>query len=250
VNLSTICSEIDDFLQIGNVTDYPNALNGLQLENRGTVTKLGAAVDASRATIEMAIEQGVDLLLVHHGIFWGGLTRILGPHYQKLQHAISSDLAIYSAHLPLDIHPEIGNNALLARALDLPNPEPFFFKMGRHLGLASNIVLERDALVSRLESVLGAKIWICGAGPQTTRRIGLVTGGAGSEVETAVYEGVDTFITGEGPHHTFALAEELGINLIYAGHYATETFGIRALAEKLGRAHDLPWCFLDHPSGL
>jgi putative NIF3 family GTP cyclohydrolase 1 type 2 len=122
--------------------------------------------------------------------------------------------------------------------------------MGRHLGLVSNIVLERDALVSRLESALGAKIWMCGAGPQTTRRIGVVTGGAGSEVETAAYEGVDTFITGEGPHHTFSLAEELGINLIYAGHYATETFGIRALAEKLGREHDLPWCFLDHPSGL
>jgi dinuclear metal center YbgI/SA1388 family protein len=249
-NLATICSEIDDLLQIGEISDYPNALNGLQLENNGCVTNLGAAVDASLATIEMAIAQGVDLLLVHHGIFWGGLNCVVGTYYKKLQRAISSNLAIYSAHLPLDMHPEIGNNVLLLRALDLTNPEPFFFKMNSHLGVASNVVIDCDELVNRLESVLKSEIWICRGGPQKTRRIGIVTGGAGAEIETAAREGVDTFITGEGPHHTFALAEELQINLIYGGHYATETFGVRALAERLAAKYHLPWCFVDHPSGL
>jgi dinuclear metal center YbgI/SA1388 family protein len=249
-NLSTICSEIDDFLRIGEIFDYPNALNGLQIENSGCVTNLGAAVDASLATIDMAIAHGVDLLLVHHGIFWGGLNRIVGPYYKKLQRAIASNLAIYSVHLPLDMHAEIGNNALLLRALDLPNPEPFFFKLNNHLGLASNVVLDRDELVNRLESVLKSEVWICRGGPQKTRRIGIVTGGAGAELETAAREGVDTFVTGEGPHHTFALAEELQINLIYGGHYATETFGIQALAERFATQYHLPWCFLDHASGL
>jgi len=250
LNLSTIHSGLDAYLNIGEIRDYPNALNGLQLENDGRVTRLGAAVDASLATIELAIAQQVDLLLVHHGLFWGGVTPVVGRHFQKLKRAISGNLAIYSAHLPLDIHPEIGNNMLLAQTLQLPDPEPFFFQMGRNLGIASKVAMERDQLVARLESGLGGKIWICAAGPQKTRRIGIITGGAGSKLEKAADEGIDTFITGEGPHYTFALAEELRVNLIYAGHYATETFGVCALAEMFSVKYDLPWCFLDHPSRL
>jgi dinuclear metal center YbgI/SA1388 family protein len=248
--LNSICSFLDEFLQIGKVEDYPNALNGLHLENDGRVTRIGAAVDASEAVIEMAVRLQIDLLLVHHGLFWGGLTRLAGPQFRKLKRAISANLAIYSAHLPLDLHPEIGNNILLARALKLGEPEPFFFHKGKHLGIAISTRIDRAELIDRLKEVLRRELWVCSAGPSEVRRVGVLTGGGGAQIEKAGAEGIDTFITGEGPHHTFSLAEELRINLIYGGHYATETFGVRALADRVACQFGVPWSFLDHPSGL
>jgi len=248
--LHTICSFLDEFLKIEDVEDYPNALNGLHLQNDGCVTRIGAAVDSSEAVIEMAIGREVDLLLVHHGLFWGGLTRLAGPQFRKLKRAISANLAIYSAHLPLDLHPEVGNNILLARAMRLGEPEPFFFRNGQNLGVAISTQIDRAELIDRLTDVLGREIWVCPSGPAEVRRIGILTGGGGGQVEKAGAEGIDTFVTGEGPHHTFSLAEELGMNLIYGGHYATETFGVRALAERVASQFGLTWSFLDHPSGL
>ena len=250
VALQAIRQFLDEYVQIGGIEDLVNALNGLQLENGGQVSRIGAAVDASETTIQMAADEKVDLLLVHHGLFWGGLRPMTGSYYRKIAKAISGDMAIYSAHLPLDLHPEIGNNVLLARSLQLPDPEPFFFYKGRQIGFATRVSLDRQEIVQRLRKILGSDIWTCLSGPETVKRIGIVTGGAGAELEQAVKEGVDTFITGEGPHHTFALAEELRINLIYGGHYATETFGVRALAEMVAKKFELSWKFLDHPSGL
>jgi dinuclear metal center YbgI/SA1388 family protein len=248
--LGSICGFLDEFLRIGEVEDYPNALNGLQLENNGVVTRIGAAVDASESIIDMAVREQVDLLIVHHGLFWGGLAGITGPHYRKLKQAITSNLAIYSVHLPLDMHPEVGNNILLARALDLGEPEPFLLHKGQTLGYAISTNVDRAELAVRLKRVLGRELWICPGGPERISRVAVVTGAAGSELAKVAAQGVDTFVTGEGPHHTFSLAEELRMNLIYGGHYATETFGVRALAERLGSKFDLPWIFLDHPSGL
>jgi dinuclear metal center YbgI/SA1388 family protein len=250
VGLQSIVSFVDELLEVAQIEDYPLALNGLQLENRGVISKIGAAVDASSATIELAIGENVDLLVVHHGLFWGGLAPITGPAYRRLARAVEANLAIYSAHLPLDFHPEIGNNFLLAQALALLPVSPFWFVKGRPQGCVSLASLERDDLVLRVERVLGRKIWCCPAGPPQTQRIGIVTGGAGAHIAEVAAEGIDTFLTGEGPHHTFALAEELGINLLYGGHYATETFGIRALAARLSERFGLPWTFLDHPSQL
>lgn len=248
--LDSICRFVDGFLRIKDVEDYPNALNGLQLENDGRVTRIGAAVDASETVIEMAVGQHVDLLLVHHGLFWGGLTRLAGPQFRKIKRAISANLSIYSAHLPLDLHPQVGNNVLLAHRLELGQPEPFLMLKSQNLGYAISAQIDRDELLRRLKTVLGGKLWVCAGGPQQIRRLGIVTGGAGNELAKAAAEGVDTFVTGEGPHHTFALAEELGINLIYGGHYATETFGVRALGELISAKFGIPWTFLDHPSGL
>jgi dinuclear metal center YbgI/SA1388 family protein len=250
VALQAIREFLDEYLQIDGIEDSANALNGLQLENGGQVNRIGAAVDASETTVQMAADEKVDLLLVHHGLFWGGLRPMTGSYYRKLAKAISANMAIYSAHLPLDLHPEIGNNVLLARSLQLPDPEPFFFYKGRQIGFATRVSLDRQEIVQRLRKILGSDIWTCLSGPETVKRIGIVTGGAGADLEQAVKEGVDTFITGEGPHHTFALAEELRINLIYGGHYATETFGVRALAEMVAKKFELSWKFLDHPSGL
>ena len=164
-------------LKIREVEDYPNALNGLHLENDGRVTRIGAAVDASEATIEMAIDGQVDLLIVHHGLFWGGLNRLVGAQFHKIKRAVSANLAIYSAHLPLDLHPEVGNNILLAQALELGRPEPFFLHKGRNLGFAVSTKIDRAELIGRLKGVLGRELWVCVAGPAEVRRVGIVTGG-------------------------------------------------------------------------
>jgi dinuclear metal center YbgI/SA1388 family protein len=249
IPLTRIVTHLDDYLGTSRVIDYPNAHNGLQLENGGTVRRIVAAVDACEAVIRRAAGGRATLLLVHHGLFWetGPLTR---HRYRKLKIAFENDLAIYSAHLPLDIHPAVGNAAQLGRALGLTKCKPFLIWKEQPLGVRAIAQMTREELARRLARVLGAKPHICAGGPARARDIGIVTGGAGSEVAQAHAEGVDTFITGEGPHWSYTLAEELGINLFYAGHYATETFGVKALAARLSARFKLPWEFIDHPTGL
>ena len=163
---------------------------------------------------------------------------------------LESGLAIYSAHLPLDLHPEFGNNALLAQALGLSNPEPFLDLKGTTVGLKSRLNITRDQLVQRLEAAVGGRVIVCPGGSTNVGMVGVITGGAGSEAREVAACGVDTFVTGEGQHWTFGLAEELGINILYGGHYATETLGVKALAAHLAAKYSIPWEFIDHPSGL
>ena len=248
--LSEIVHYADEHLQIAAIDDFPNALNGLQIENDGSVNKIGAAVDASTATFQMAADRGIDLLVVHHGIFWQGLRPLTGPRVRALQIALKHNLALYSAHLPLDFHPTLGNNTLLATALGLGQTQPFLEVKGRALGVKAASTLRRDELLAKLEESLGGPVRCIGAGPMETRNVGLVTGGAGGEIYVAAREGVDTYITGEAPHWAAVAAEELGINLFLGGHYATEIFGVKALAADLAERFELPWEFLDHPTGL
>lgn len=249
--LSDMVAYLDEFLEVGKYEDYPNALNGLQVENPGTVKKIAAAVDACEATIQAAIQCGADLLLVHHGLFWGGLAPVTGAGYRKLRMAIEGGLAIYSAHLPLDAHPEVGNNTLLAAALGLRRPgKPFLELRGQPVGLCFEESVNREVLHSRIEEEVGGRVVLAPGGPVSTKRIGVVTGGAGSEIVRAAAEGIDTFLTGEGPHWAYTAAEELGVNLFLAGHYATETYGVRALAGHLAQHYKLEAEFLDHPTGL
>jgi dinuclear metal center YbgI/SA1388 family protein len=237
-------------LRVPDVQDYERAGNGLQVENSGRVTRIAAAVDASLATVRLAIAQKADLLIVHHGLFWGATHPWTGKRYELLRTLLENDLAVYSVHLPLDVHPKLGNNALLVRAIGLKNLKPFFFDRGQHIGVQASGRIERAKLVSLLTTALGAQPLMIPGGPPVCRRIGVVTGGAGAELAKAANEGVDTFITGEGPHWTYALAEEMGINVIYGGHYATETFGVKALCADLSRRFRVPWVFIDHPTGL
>jgi len=240
------------WLHTHEVPDYPQALNGLQLANSGPVDKIVAAVDASLPVIERACASGADLLVVHHGLFWQGAQCITGPLYRKLKCAFDHDLAIYSAHIPLDVHRTLGNNAGLLAALDLGvGGAPFFPWKGIDLGLRTEVDLERDDLLARVALATGSKPHLCPGGPERVRHLGIITGGAGSEIQAMAATGVDTFLTGEGPHWTYPLAEELGTNLIYAGHYATETFGVKALAQRWCEEFEgLSWKFLDHPTGL
>jgi dinuclear metal center YbgI/SA1388 family protein len=232
------------------IQDNERAVNGLQVENRGHVTRIAAAVDASLATMKLAIAAKADLLIVHHGLFWSTRQPWTGRHYELLRLLAENNLALYSAHLPLDFHPRLGNNALLCAALGFKKPRPFLLMGGQHYGLRSRTNLSRSLLAARLERATGEKPLVIPGGPEICRRIGVVTGGAGEFLQKAAEEGVDTFVSGEGPHWTYTLAEELGVNVLYGGHYATETFGVKALAAELSRKFKIPWKFLDHPTGL
>lgn len=248
--LDAIVKHCDRILLTKEIGDYDGAANGLQVANNGTVTRIAATVDASLATIKLAGAAKADLLVVHHGLFWSKTHPWTGKRYEMLRLLIQNNLAVYSSHLPLDAHPKLGNNAQLAAALGLKNLKPFFFSHGQNIGLKTRQTIRRSELARKLEQATGAKPRLIPGGREICERIGIVTGGAGAELKQAAAEGVDTFITGEGPHWTFALAEELGLNVFYAGHYATETFGVKALAAELARKFKLPWEFLDYPTGL
>ena len=249
-NLAQIVAYLETLLDQAAVADWPSALNGLQVENSGRVRRIGAAVDACEATLTLAAARGVDLLLVHHGLFWSGLQPVKGPAYRKLKLAFEADMAVFSSHLPLDLHSKFGNNILLAKSMGFKNLESFFLEKGKFIGLKTRCALDRTALCERLAVAVGGPVKLLPGGPERTSVVGLVTGGAGNELFKAAAEGVDTFITGEGSHWTYAAAEELGINVLYAGHYATETFGVKALAAHLSKKYRLPWEFIDHPTGL
>ena len=249
-SLSEIVSYTDRFLRIRDVGDWENALNGLQIENSGRVTRIGAAVDVSTRVLTEAKKREVDLLIVHHGLFWPGLQPIRGALRRQLRLAFENDIALYSAHLPLDAHPRLGNNAQLVAALGLKSARPFLEEKGQPVGLKIRASLERSELVRKLQKALGGPVKVFGFGPKRTRTIGVVTGAAGSEIHRVAAEGIDTFITGESPHWAAVAAEEAGVNLLLGGHYATEVFGVKAIAAHLSKRFRVPWEFIDSPTGL
>jgi dinuclear metal center YbgI/SA1388 family protein len=254
LQLATLTSYLDDYLQVAETPDEANAVNGLQVENRsGQVRRIVAAVDASLETIQsITPDGGPPLLLVHHGLFWDGNLPLTGRRYRRVQALLERDIALYSAHIPLDVHPEVGNNAVLGRRLGLRSVESFDSYRGIPIGVRGILdpAEARESFLARVEKVLGAKARLIPGGAAMTHRVGILTGAAGSRVVAAHTAGLDTYVTGEGAHHTYFDAMELGVNLIYAGHYATETAGVRALAEHLGERFALPWEFHDHPTGM
>jgi dinuclear metal center YbgI/SA1388 family protein len=249
-HLNKIVAWCDHTLRTREVADSSGAVNGLQVENRGTVTKVAAAVDASLSTIKLALAARADLLVVHHGLFWNARHPWTGKNYELLRLLVENNLAVYSSHLPLDIHPQFGNNAILCRALGLTRLQPFFPSHGQTIGFKSQTKIRREELAKRLAQATGAAPKVIPGGNDLCRNIGVVTGGAGEDLKLAAEQGIDTFVTGEGPHWTFALAEELGLNVLYGGHYATETLGVKALAGHIAKKFGIPYQFLDYPTGL
>ncbi len=254
--LERIVRHLDEVLRVREVPDYPGALNGLQLDSDRAVRRVAVGVDASHTVITGAIAAGAELLIVHHGLFWGGAQRIVGPMRARLKPAFDAGLAIYGAHLPLDMHPELGNNVLLARALGLEPSAGFGRYQTISVGVSGVCDLATSDLVQRARTYAQAEDGqLVVAGPvqgKRTRRWALITGaGASSDsLREAAALGVDTFITGEGPHHTAIEGPELGITMLYAGHYATETIGVKAVGAHLEATFGLPWSFIPAPSGL
>jgi len=241
---------LDEFLSIQEIPDYPGAWNGLQVEGPRQVRRIAAAVDGCEATIREAAAAECDLLLVHHGLLWGAPQRFVGPAYRRLEALVRAGIAVYAAHLPLDVHPEIGNNAELARMIGVEGNEGFAEYQGRTIGRAGNWRGSRTELVARLAEALGCEPRVLPFGPEAIERVGVLTGSGGSSVREAAERGLDALITGEASHPAYFDAEEHHVNVILAGHYATETLGVCALARHLADRFGVAWVFVDHPTGF
>jgi dinuclear metal center YbgI/SA1388 family protein len=254
--LVSIAAYLNDLLRTDRIPDYDEALNGIQLSHSGPVRQIAAAVDFSLTTVRLAIAGGANLLLVHHGMYWGGNRAFVGPAYERLRLLFAHDVAVYASHIPLDLHPDFGNNALLARQLLLTPDGGFGRFRDIEIGCSGSTDIATTDLVDRVRTFvepLGSSV-VCTARDPTrrTRRWAIVSG-AGASTTTmreAAERGVDTLIVGEGPHHSAVDAVERDIAVIYGGHYATETLGVRALATEIDRAFGIPWFFVDAPTGL
>ncbi|HTE45083.1 MAG TPA: Nif3-like dinuclear metal center hexameric protein [Gemmatimonadaceae bacterium] len=254
--LTQLAEFLDSTLETTRIPDYANAVNGVQLSNIGDIQRVATAVDFSTETVSGTINAGARLLIVHHGMFWGGVQPIIGYRHQQLWALVTHDVAVYSAHLPLDVHPALGNNALLAKRLGL-NPSGGFARyqtidVGRTgtCDIPTRVIAERASALSA--EYRGSCVSTPFESDRVTRAWGVCTG-AGADSSTlreAASLGLDTLIVGEGPHHTAIEARELGIVVMYAGHYATETLGVRALGEALAERYGLTSTFIDVPSGL
>ena len=256
VSLAEVAAHLDEVLNTSAIPDYPGAFNGIQVENTRPITRVAVTVDASLLTIQAAIDVGATLLVVHHGLFWAGVQPLRGHVYERFRRLLAHDIAVYSSHLPLDLHPAFGNNALLARALHLDPTEGFAHFQFVAVGVMGNADIDTEVLVARAGVVAheaGGALVCVGVTPQRRTRRWAICTGAGASSETlreAARAGVDTLIVGEGPHHTGVEAVELGIAVLYVGHYATETFGVRAIGAELERRFELPWNFIAAPTGL
>ena len=245
-----LVSYLDEYLQVKVIQDKSN--NGLQIEGGDTVTRVAFAVDASLAAFEGAQAAGAQLLVVHHGLFWGEPILLTGTHRRRVAKLLAADLSLYAVHLPLDFHPEVGNNATLARWLDLQDAGDFGEYKGEPAGVAGQLPTSQtlDQFVAHVEELLGepaVKVWPFGR--RSVQSVGIVSGGAAFLVGQAAAAGVDVYLTGEMSHSHYHQAQELGLNIVFAGHYATETAGLKALAEHLAGRFDLETVFLDLPTG-
>jgi len=248
-SLSELINYLDIFLHHREINDYPGAQNGLHLENSGKISHFFASVDANPLTLCDAASKTSSLLLVHHGLAWNGLCPLTGGKYKMIKQALDADLAIYSSHLPLDAHPDYGNNALLTKALGFQDSIPFLDVKGTLLARLVQQSISRTQLVDLASDALGSAQLIPG-GPETTSRILVSTGSGNSLLKECSRENIDTLVTGEVSHDAFSQAHELGINIILGGHYATETLGVKAITQHLSEKFKLPWSFIDKPSGL
>lgn len=254
-SLHDIVSALDAELRTTDIPDYPGAVNGMQVQNNGRVSRVAVAVDASLAAASLAAQQRADLLIVHHGLFWNGTQPIVGTVYHKQHALLHHNIAVYSTHLPLDAHATMGNNVLLARALGLTPSGGFARYKSMELSVAGDADESSTALYDRLRAFSaqygGTVRSSMPLHDRRTRRWAIVTG-AGANTDTlreARERGVDTLIVGEGPHHTTVDAIENDLLVLYAGHYATETLGVQALGAWVSARFDVPWSFLHLPTG-
>jgi dinuclear metal center YbgI/SA1388 family protein len=250
MKLTELVAWLDTYLEVDAFEDA--SLNGLQVEGGEDVTKVAVAVDSSLRTFEQAAEVGADLLIVHHGLFWGRPLPITGLHARRVKYLLEHGISLYASHLPLDAHREVGNNWGLARILGMTDLEPFGRWGAQHIGVKGrfpNRVSLRE-LADQLEKELGESVLVHAGGALEIETLGIISGGAARELVTAAEEGLDAFLTGEPKHEVFYDAFERKINALYAGHYMTETVGVSLLADKLEQEFGLATEFILLPTGL
>lgn len=250
-------AEFDEWAQalldIPRFVKVDDSLNGLQVgRSKEPVRKVAFAVDACAETIRRARDAGAQALFVHHGLFWGKPVAVRGALRERLAELISSDMALYACHLPLDAHPELGNNAVLARMLGLRDVEPFGEYHGVKIGLKGRLdpAISLDEAVRRVLPAGDAPRSLLPFGPKTVSRAAIVSGGAAFEALQAIAEGLHLYVTGEPSHSVYHEVMEAGVHFVAAGHYATEVHGVKAVAERAAIDLGLQTVFIEYPTGL
>ncbi len=248
-SLKDIVAFCDERTRQKEFKDFNGAFNGLQVENDGTVSKIGASVDAGIEPFRLAREAGIDFLICHHGLFWNPPTPLTGSNFQKVKLAMDSNLAVYGSHLPLDAHPEIGNSAILAEQIDLDPIDSFLPYEGINIGLITRPKTSWNHSREKLKALFPDTYTAMEYGSVEPEAVAICTGSGASAVGN-LPSGINTLITGELRQHHFNMAQELALNLYPCGHYATEVFGVKALAAELAKAFNLDWVFVDTPCPL
>jgi dinuclear metal center YbgI/SA1388 family protein len=247
MHLKDLTDYLDHYLSTDAFSDA--AVNGLQVENTGSVNRIGLAVDACLESIVLAAEKHCDLLIVHHGLLWGADNRLCGHTYRRIRALIRADIALYAAHLPLDAHAEVGNNIQIAKRMALCDVRPFGTFGGSPVGVQGFLEhpIPLDESLAICTRKIGPPKTVLRFGPEQVARIGIVTGSATDAAlfDEASHNGIDLLITGEPKQAAYGLAQEYGLNIFYGGHYHTETFGLRALAEHLLAHFGLPVEFIE-----
>jgi dinuclear metal center YbgI/SA1388 family protein len=241
------------FLDIEGYSAIDTSLNGLQVDNDGTdVQKIAFAVDAGLESITRAAASGAGLLFVHHGLFWGSSRCIAGNFRSRIKALLDSNLALYAVHLPLDSHPEVGNNAVLARLLGIEQPSPFGLYHGRKIGYKGTLKqpLSIEEAVGRIAFMGRPPLGVYPFGKARSATCAVISGGAARQSLDAITEGLDLYVTGESAHEVYHEALEAGLNMIAGGHYNTEVWGVRAVMERSEAVTKLPVEFIDVPTGL
>jgi dinuclear metal center YbgI/SA1388 family protein len=229
------------------------SLNGIQVDNGGReIEKIAFAVDSSLECFKRAADAGAGMVFAHHGLFWGAPLRVSGGHRERIKFLLDHDIALYAAHLPLDMHPDYGNNAALAELVGLEGLEPFGAYHGVKVGFKGRLKapLSVDDAVKRIAFMGRPPVGVFPFGKEENRTAAVISGGAAFESLEAIDEGVDLYVTGEGAHECYHQWREAGINVIAGGHYATEVWGVRRMREMCGRELGLDTEFIDIPTGL
>jgi len=249
LHLDEIVGYLDGYLKIGEIED--TSVNGLQVQGRGKVERIGFAVDACMETFKEADGRGADMLVVHHGLIWGGIKSVTGITYDRLKFLIENGISLYAVHLPLDKHPEVGNNIQFLKLFDVSDIKEFGQYHGVNIGFMGEFKEEKvlGEFAEEVGNKLNTKPGVLDFGKEKIRKVGVVSGAASSVISEAV-EKVDVFVTGEVSHSVYHSAKDARVNVIFAGHYATETLGVKALAGVLEKEFGMETVFIDVPTGL
>ena len=250
MKLYEIVEFLDDLLKVEEWQDKSN--NGLQVEGKEEVKKVAFAVDACMEVFEKAKEIGADMIVVHHGLIWGGIDYVKGLINRRLEFLLKNGISLYAVHLPLDAHPSVGNNAQILKAMGLEPIESFGVYQGKEIGYIGVYDESKplDDVLDLIREKVNQTLVVLDFGSEDVKRVGVVSGRGGFALVEAVERNVDLFITGEQDHSVYHLAKECGVNVVFAGHYATETFGVKALIRVVGGEFDIDVEFIDIPTGL
>ncbi|QDA30502.1 Nif3-like dinuclear metal center hexameric protein [Thermococcus indicus] len=250
MNRDELVAFLDEYLQISAYPDKSS--NGLQVEGKAEVERVAFAVDTTLRTIERAAKAGADMMVVHHGMIWGGLGYITGIHYRRLKALMESGINLYAAHLPLDAHPEVGNNVELLRLLGIEPRGPFGEYRGLSVGFYGEFTEPQpiEKVAQTIAEKLGTTVKTYGFGAREIKTVGAVSGAGAFALEEAHRKGIDLLITGEFTHADYLTAIDLPQSVLVAGHYKTETLGVRALMQVLREKFDVEVLFIDEPTGL